>query len=92
VPETSAFGFELGIEKLRSHKSPGIDQLPSEQFKAGYRNFAMRSIKLLLLFRIRRNSRRRGRSRSLYLSIRKETKYILILIGTYPSYQPLTKF
>jgi len=25
VPEPSAFDFELAIEKLKSHKSPGID-------------------------------------------------------------------
>jgi len=30
VPEPSAFEFELAIEKLKSHKSPGIDQIPAE--------------------------------------------------------------
>ena len=33
VPEPSA--FELAIEKLKSHKSPGIDQIPAELIKAG---------------------------------------------------------
>jgi hypothetical protein len=28
VPELRAFEFELAIEKLKSHKSPGIDQIP----------------------------------------------------------------
>jgi hypothetical protein len=27
VPEPSAFEVELAIEKLKSHKSPGIDQI-----------------------------------------------------------------
>ena len=27
VPEPGAFDFELAIEKLNSHKSPGIDQI-----------------------------------------------------------------
>jgi hypothetical protein len=27
--DPSAFEFELAIEKLKSHKSPGIDQLPA---------------------------------------------------------------
>ena len=35
VPEPSAFEFELAIEKLRSHKSPGIDQIPADLIKVG---------------------------------------------------------
>jgi hypothetical protein len=35
VPEPSAFEFELAIEKLKSHKSAGIDQIPAEMIKAG---------------------------------------------------------
>jgi hypothetical protein len=35
VPERSAFDVELAIEKLKSHKSPGIDQIPAELIKAG---------------------------------------------------------
>jgi hypothetical protein len=30
VPEPSAFDVELDIEKLKSHKTPGIDQIPTE--------------------------------------------------------------
>jgi hypothetical protein len=35
VPEPSAFEVELAIEKLKSHKSPGIDQIPGELINAG---------------------------------------------------------
>ena len=35
VPEPSVLEFELAIEKLKSHKSPGIDQIPAELIKAG---------------------------------------------------------
>jgi hypothetical protein len=35
VPEPSASVFELAIEKLKSHKSPSIDQIPAELIKAG---------------------------------------------------------
>ena len=35
MPEQSALEFELTIGKLKSHKTPGIDQIPVEQFKAG---------------------------------------------------------
>ena len=37
VPEPSAFEVELAIEKLKSHKSPGFDQIPAELFKEGGR-------------------------------------------------------
>ena len=30
MPELSAFEVEMAIEKLKSHKSPGIDQIPAE--------------------------------------------------------------
>ena len=29
VPESSAAEFELAINKLKIHKSPGIDQIPA---------------------------------------------------------------
>jgi len=37
VPEPSAFEVELAIAKLKSHKSPGTDQIPAELIKAGHR-------------------------------------------------------
>ena len=35
VPETSASEVQLAIEKLKTHKSPGIDQIPAGMIKAG---------------------------------------------------------
>ena len=35
VPEPSALEIELAIEKIKSHKSPGNDQIPAELIKAG---------------------------------------------------------
>jgi hypothetical protein len=35
VPEPSALDVEFTIEKLKSHKSPGSDQIPAELIKAG---------------------------------------------------------
>jgi len=37
VPEPSASEVELAIEKLKSHKSPGIGQIPAELIKAAVR-------------------------------------------------------
>ena len=34
VPEPSTFGFEMAFEKLKRHKSPGIDQIPAGCIKA----------------------------------------------------------
>ena len=34
VPEPSASEFELAVDKLKSHKSRGIDQIPAELIKA----------------------------------------------------------
>jgi len=35
VPEPSAFEVELVSEKLKSHKSPGIDQITVDMIQAG---------------------------------------------------------
>ena len=56
--------FELAIEKLKNHKSPGIDQIPAELIKQGVGQFAVRFIILLFLFGIRRNCLMNGKSRS----------------------------
>ena len=37
VPEPSAFEVDLAIEKLKSHKSPGVDQIPVELIEEGCR-------------------------------------------------------
>ena len=55
VPEPSASVVELAIDKLKSHTSPGIDQIPAELIKAGVEQFTWRFINLLFLFGRRRN-------------------------------------
>jgi hypothetical protein len=61
VPEPSTFEVELAIEKLKSHKSPGIVQISAELIKAGGRSIYS-EIHELILFGIRRNCLRSGRS------------------------------
>jgi hypothetical protein len=83
VPEPSSFEVELAIEKLKCHKSPGIDQIPAESIKQGAGKFSLRSINLLFPLGISRNCLRSGRNRSLYLSIRKAIKQIVVILGAY---------
>ena len=48
MPEPSAFEVDLAIEKLRSHKSPVIDQIPAELIKAGGRTIRYEMHKLII--------------------------------------------
>jgi len=47
VPEPSAAEVEPAIDKLKSHKSPGIDQIPAELIKAGDRTICLEINKLI---------------------------------------------
>jgi hypothetical protein len=38
----------MAIEKLKRHRSPGIDQIPAQLIKAGDSQFALRSMNLLV--------------------------------------------
>jgi len=55
VPEPSAFEVELAIEKLKRHKSPGIDQIPAELIKAGGRTIRYEIHKLINLLKAELN-------------------------------------
>jgi len=48
VPKPSALEVELAIEKLKSHVSPGIDQIPAEMIKAGCRTIRCAIHKLII--------------------------------------------
>ena len=54
VPEPSAFEVDLAIEKLKSHKSLGIDQIPVELIKEGCRKIHYRIHKHNVLLGSRR--------------------------------------
>ena len=82
----------MAIEKLKRHNSPGIDQIPVELIKQWVRQFALRSKNLLFLFGIRRNCLRSERNRSLYLSIRRAIKQIVVIVGPYHFCQLHTTF
>jgi len=90
VPEPSASEVELAIEKLISHKSPGIDQIPAGFIKAGGKTIRCEIHKLIISLWNMRNCLR-SRSRSLCLSIRGLIKQIIICIGAYHFCQLRTK-
>jgi hypothetical protein len=48
VPGPSVFEVELTIEKLKSHRSRGIDQIPAELIKAGRRTIRYAMNKLII--------------------------------------------
>jgi len=92
VLELSASGVGMAIEKLKRHRSPGIDQISAELIKAGSRTIPSEIHKLLILFGLRRNCLRSGRSLSLYLSVRRSLKHIVVIIGAYHFCQLRTEF
>ena len=50
MPEPSAFEFKLAIEKLKSHKSLGIDQIPAELIKTGGKTIHCGIYKLIFFY------------------------------------------
>ena len=48
IPEPSASEVELAIDKLKSYKSPGIDQIPAKMIKAGGRTIYLEIHKLII--------------------------------------------
>ena len=92
VPELSAFEVKLAIDKLKSHKSPGIDQIPAKLIKAGGRTIRCAIHKLVISIWNKEEFLRSGRSRSLFLSIRRGIKQIVVIIEAYHFCQLRTKF
>jgi len=83
VPEPSASEVELAIEKPRIHTSPGIVQIPAELIKAGGGTICYEIHKHIISIWNRRNCLRSGRNRSLYISLRRAIKQIVLIIGAY---------
>jgi hypothetical protein len=48
VPEASVIEVEMAIEKLKRHKSPGIDQIPAELIEAGVRTIQSEIHKVII--------------------------------------------
>jgi hypothetical protein len=90
VPEPSASEFELAIDKLKSHKSPGIDQIPAELIKAGGRTTCLEIHKLITSIWKKEKLPEEWKE-SIIVPIHKGIKPIAIIIGAYHFCQSLTK-
>jgi len=82
VPEPSSFEVELAIEKLNIHESPGTDQILGEFIKAVGRTICYEIHKLTVSI-LNKECLKNGRSRSLYLFIRRAIKQTVVIIEAY---------
>ena len=48
MTEPGGFEVEMAVEKLKSHKSPGTDQIPAELIKAGGRTIRCENHKFII--------------------------------------------
>jgi hypothetical protein len=87
VSEPSDFEVELVIEKLKSHKSPDIDQIPAELIKVESKTIRSEIRKLMIFIW---NCLSNGMGRSLCLSIKRAIKQIQYLQRhvTFANYVP----
>jgi hypothetical protein len=92
VPEPSALEVELAIEKLKSHKSPGIDQIPAELIKAGGRTIHCAIHKLIIAIWNKEEVPEEWKESIIVPMHKKGVKQIVITIGAYHFCQLYTKF
>ena len=90
VAELHDFEVEMTNEKYKV-TSPGTDQIQQHWFCRGVEQFAMRYINLFILFGIRMNCQRNGRSQSLCLFLKILIKQTVVTIEAYHICQLLTK-
>jgi hypothetical protein len=91
VPEPSALEVELAIEKLKSHKSPGIDQIPAELIKAGGRTIRGAIHKLIIAIWNKEELPEEWKESVIVPIHKKGIKQSVITIGAYHFYQLHTK-
>ena len=101
MPEPSALEDELPIEKLKSHKSPGVDQIPAVLVKAGCSTIRCAIHKLIIAIWNEEELPGEWKESIIvpihkkgdkYLPTRRGIKQIVITIGAYHFCQLRTKF
>jgi hypothetical protein len=91
VPELSDSEVEMAIEKLKRHKSPGIDQIPAEPIKAGGRTIPSEIHKLINSIWNKEELPEQWKESITDLFIRRVIKQIAVIIEAYHFCQPHTK-
>ena len=92
MPEPSALEVELAIEKLKSHKSPGIDQIPPELIKSGGRTIRCAIHKLIIAIWNMEELPEEWKESVIVPIHKKGIKQTVITIGAYHFCQLHTKF
>ena len=90
--EPSAFKVELPIEKLKSHKSQGNDQIPVEMIKTGGRTIRHEIHKLIISIWNKEELPEEWKELIILPIYKKAIKQIVVTIGTYNVYQLHSKF
>jgi hypothetical protein len=91
VPEPSAFEVELPIEKLKSHTSPGTDQIPADMFKAGGKTIRCEIHKLIISVWNKEELPYEWKESIIVPIYKKGDKKIVVIIGAYLFCQLRTK-
>jgi hypothetical protein len=92
VPELSAFEVEMAIEKLKRHKSPGIDQIPAELIKAGGRIIRSEIHKLIISICNKEELPEEWKGSVIVPTYKKGDKQTAVTIEAYHFCQLRTKF
>jgi len=92
APQPSGFEVQNAFGKLKGHKSSRIDQIPEEFIREGVGQFVLRSKTLVIVFGIRTNCLRSGRSPPFYLFTKREVKTTLVIVEAYHFCQFSTNF
>jgi len=91
VPEPSASVVELAFEKLKSHKSPGIDQIPAEVIKAGGKTICCEIHKPISIWN-KEELPEEWKEAIIVPIYKKGDKQIVVITGAYNFCQLHTKF
>jgi hypothetical protein len=92
MPAPSLVKVEIAIGKLKSCKSPCIDQIPAKLIKAGGDHYVLRYTNLFVVYGIRRKCHSSGRNLLSYQFVKRVIRLIVIIIEECPSYQLSMKF
>jgi hypothetical protein len=83
VPELSASEVEVAIGKLKSYKSPGVDQVPAELIQAEGETLRSEIHKLIKLIWNKEDYLTSGKSQSWYLFTKRVIKLTVVIIEAY---------